>query len=97
MPQIETQFEEIPAFSDLAVGSVLEIVGVEYTKTEKKNYDAFTLTLADGSRVFGTQAGVLYQLKQVKGDITSDDPLRVKVASYVNRMGNTSLTIKNVA
>ena len=98
MPQIQTEFEEIPAFSELEVNTVLEIVNVEYTKTQKKNLDAFILTLRDGSRRFGTQKGVLYQLKQVQGDITEDDPLMVRVASYhSDKSGKSELTIKNVS
>ena len=96
MPQIKTEFEELPGFKDLNVGDRLEIVGVEIDKTEKKQYDCFTFTLADGSKRFGTESGVIYQLENVDIESVSvDDPLKVIVTDYKDKFGVMRLSIKN--
>ena len=96
MAQIQSEFNELPRFADIPVGQVLTIVGVETDKTQKQGYDCYTLTLEDGSQLFGTERGVLYQLGKVDTSITPESPLKVAVTEYKNQFGKMSKSIRNV-
>lgn len=95
MPQIEEKYEDIPRFGELNVGTALSIIKVEKVKTEKNGYDAAILTLKGGDRLFALEGGVMYQLGQVKGEITAKDPLNVVVSEYKDNFGEMRKSIKN--
>ena len=99
MPDIpEQQFEDdTPRFKDLKKGTVLKIVNVAYDKTKKNGYDCVTVTLVDGSEIFGTDAGVLRALKTATekfGEKFSEsDPLIATVDSYTDKFNNERVSL----
>lgn len=95
MPKIPQQVfeDEIPRFRDQPDGDVLEILNVKYDTTKLNGYECVTVTLKDGSKLFGTDAGVLRSLKAATDEFgtefTPSDPLKATVSSYVDKFNKT--------
>lgn len=82
MPNLNPEFAKIPQFKDLELGTKLQIVGVSFAETQNNHYKSFTMTLQDGSEVFGLEKAVLRELGRIEKPITKADPLNVTVGTY---------------